>query len=226
MAKKNYYAQSSSYDEAIRTLRTNLLFSDIDNKISKVVVTSSVPDEGKTSISFELAKSLAQNGNSVVLLESDLRNPSISEPSGLENSIGITNILMKKVTIEEALVNDIEEDNLFLLFAGPTPPNPAELISSDAMKNLILELDKKFDYVIIDTPPVGILTDAAIMSTYADGVVLVVKNKSTKIDVIKSSISNIKKVNSKILGAVLTHVKKKDSHYGGYYGAYYGDENQ
>lgn len=220
------YGASSVYDEAIRTLRTNILFSDIDHNISKLVITSSVPDEGKSTIAIELSRSLAQNGAKVILMGCDLRNPSIGEYMGNEINLGITNILMKKVTIENSIIKDEKEDSLDILLSGPIPPNPSELISSNAMKNLIAELDEIYDYVIIDTPPVGIITDAAILSTVADGVLLIVRTEKTKKDVIRNAIGNIKKVNGKILGTVLTHVNTKGSHYGGYYGYYghYGKE--
>src|SRR5574344_415667 len=224
MAKKrNNYSASTVYDEAIRTLRTNILFSDIDQKVSKIVITSSLPDEGKSTIALELSRSLAQNVSNVVLVGCDLRNPSIIDFIENDVNYGVTNVLMKKIELENAIVKDLEEPTLDILLAGPIPPNPAELVSSNAMKALIAELDEKYDYVIIDTPPVGIITDAAILSTISDGVLLVVKAESTKKDVIKNAIENIKKVNSKILGIVLTHVNTKGSHYGGYY-RYYAKE--
>lgn len=220
MSKKHNYTNTSLYDEAIRTLRTNILFSDIDQKMKKLVVTSSVPDEGKSTIAIELSRSLAQNGLNVIILGCDLRNPSLGDY--LDNSVnfGVTNVLMRKMDLEEAIIKDDIEPNLSILLNGPIPPNPSELISSHAMKNLINELEGKYDYMIIDTPPVGIITDAAILSTLSDGVLLVVKAESTKKDIIKKAIENITHVKGNIIGTVLTHVKSKGSHYGGYYGYY------
>lgn len=223
MAKKNNYNSSSIYDEAIRTLRTNILFSDIDQKLKKIVITSSLPDEGKSTIAIELSRSLAQNGSKVILLSCDLRNPSIGQYIENDVNFGITNVLMRRMELDSAIIVDETEPNLSILMSGPIPPNPSELISSNAMKNLIKELEEKYDYVIIDTPPVGIITDAAILSTISDGVLLVVKSESTKKDIIKNAIENINRVNGKILGTVLTHVKSKGGHYGGYY-RYYAKE--
>src|SRR5574344_927247 len=223
MAKKNNYNSSSIYDEAIRTLRTNILFSDIDQKLKKIVITSSLPDEGKSTIAIELSRSLAQNGSKVILLSCDLRNPSIGQYIENDVNFGITNVLMRRMELDSAIIVDETEPNLSILMSGPIPPNPSELISSNAMKNLIKELEEKYDYVIIDTPPVGIITDAAILSTISDGVLLVVKSESTKKDIIKNAIENINRVNGKILGTVLTHVKTKGGHYGGYY-RYYAKE--
>src|SRR5574344_1981426 len=170
MAKKNNYNSSSIYDEAIRTLRTNILFSDIDQKLKKIVITSSLPDEGKSTIAVELSRSMAQNGSKVILLGCDLRNPTVGEYTENHVNYGITNILMKKIDLVDAIIKDNVESNLDLLLSGPVPPNPSELISSKAMKELINKLDQMYDYVIIDTPPAGIITDAAILSTVADGV--------------------------------------------------------
>lgn len=224
MAKKNNYSGSSIYDEAIRTLRTNILFSDIDQKLKKIVITSSLPDEGKSTIAMQLSRSLARNGSKVILLGCDLRNPSIGQFIENDVNFGITNVLMRRMELDSAVIEDELEPNLSILMSGPIPPNPSELISSNAMKNLIKDLEEKYDYVIIDTPPVGIITDAAILSTISDGVLLVVKSESTKKDIIKNAIENINRVNGKILGTVLTHVKTKGGHYGGHYGNYAKDK--
>lgn len=221
--KKSNYSGSSVYDEAIRTLRTNILFSDIDNKLSKIVITSSIPDEGKSTIAIELSRSMAQNGSKVILLGCDLRNPTVGEYTENHVNYGITNILMKKIDLVDAIIKDKLESNLDILLSGPVPPNPSELISSKAMKELINKLDQMYDYVIIDTPPAGIITDAAILSTVADGVLLVVRTRYTNKAMISNAISNIKNVNGKILGTILTHVKAEGSAYGGYYG-YYGEK--
>lgn len=220
MAKKNNYT-TTAYDESIRTLRTNILFSNVDKDIKKIVVTSSVPDEGKTTLCIDLARSLASSSSRVVLIDLDLRNPSIKNITGQENNIGITNIIMKKATLSDASTKDTEQENLDIISSGPIPPNPTELIASDSMKSLLDELSNNYDYVIIDTPPVGILTDAAIISTLSDGVLLAIKSGSTKKEMVKKAIDNIEKVNGNILGAIMTFVNVKNSQYGNYYGSYY-----
>lgn len=218
MAKnKNYYSNTSAYDEAIRTLRTNIQFADIDENLKKIVVSSSVPDEGKTTVAIELARSFAQNNFKVLLVDADLRNPSVSKSLDIANNMGLTNVLLNKKDSSYAIMKDNEEENLDILLSGPVPPNPAEIISSKAMENLMETLEENYDYIIIDSPPVGIITDAAILSTMADGVLLVTRTKSTKKDQIKSAIDNIDSVGSKIIGVVLTFVDKKDSTYKSYY---------
>lgn len=220
MAKKNNYT-TTAYDESIRTLRTNILFSNVDKDIKKIVVTSSVPDEGKTTVSIDLARSLASSGSRVVLIDLDLRNPSVKNMTSQENNIGVTTVIMKKATLSDASTQDTEQENLDIISSGPIPPNPTELIASDSMKSLLDELSNNYDYVIIDTPPVGILTDAAIISTLSDGVLLVIKSGSTKKEMVKKAIDNIEKVNGNILGAIMTFVNVKNSQYGNYYGSYY-----
>lgn len=220
MAKKNNYT-TTAYDEAIRTLRTNILFSNVDKDIKKIVVTSSVPDEGKTTLCIDLARSMASSGSSVVLIDLDFRNPSVKNMTSQENNIGVTTVIMKKATLSDASTQDTEQENLDIISSGPIPPNPTELIASDSMKSLLDELSNNYDYVIIDTPPVGILTDAAIISTLSDGVLLVIKSGSTKKEMVKKAIDNIEKVNGNILGAIMTFVNVKNSQYGNYYGSYY-----
>lgn len=220
MAKKNNYT-TTAYDESIRTLRTNILFSNVDKDIKKIVVTSSVPDEGKTTVSIDLARSLASSSSRVVLIDLDLRNPSVKNMPSQENNIGVTTVIMKKATLSDASTQDTEQENLDIISSGPIPPNPTELIASDSMKSILDKLTINYDYVIIDTPPVGILTDAAIISTLSDGVLLVIKSGSTKKEMVKKAIDNIEKVNGNILGAIMTFVNVKNSQYGNYYGSYY-----
>lgn len=219
MSKKNnnYYSNTSVYNESIRTLRTNIQFSDIDQDFKKLVITSSIPNEGKTTIAINLARSFAENGLKVLLIDCDLRNPSVSKILGYENNVGLTNLLLNKIEFVKAKIVDDKSENLDILLSGPIPPNPSEVVSSKSFKNLIEKLEEFYDYIIIDTPPVGIITDAAIISTISDGVILITKSNDTKKDVIKSAINNIETVGSKIIGVVLTFVKTKGSHYGDYY---------
>lgn len=218
MAKKHhYYSNTSAYDEAIRTLRTNIQFSDIDHKLKKIVVTSSVPNEAKTTIAINLAKSFAQNNMKVLLMDCDLRTPSVHKELDIENNMGLTNVLLSKKDTSYAIMKDYQEENLDILLSGPLPPNPAEVLSSEAMKNLLSSLEDSYDYIIIDTPPVGIITDAAILSTVADGVLMVAKSNQTKKEELKSALENIEAVNGRVLGVVLSFVKKENTKYGGYY---------
>lgn len=215
--KKGYYYNSSAYEEAIRTLRTNIQFSAVDKKIKKILITSSVPNEGKTTVSINLAKSFAKNNFKVLLIDCDLRNPSVNKELKIENNVGLTNVLLKKRDLASAIMKDYDEKNLDILLSGPIPPNPSEILSSNAMKNIIKELEEKYDYIIIDTPPAGIITDAAILSTISDGVIFVARENYTKKEQIGAAIESIYKVGGRFIGVVMTFAKNENSKYGGYY---------
>lgn len=222
MGKKHqYYSKTSLYDEAIRTLRTNIQFGEVDRRLKTLVITSSLPSEGKSTIAVQLARSFALNGEKCLLVDCDLRNPSIGKRTGVETNVGLTNILTKKVTSEKATVKDSHMENLDLILCGVIPPNPAELLGSRAMKEFLKEVEDRYDYIILDTPPVGILTDAAVLSVAADGVILIVNQGETKRDDIQVAINKIEHVGGYIIGAVLNKVKlesKRD--YKSYYGYY------
>lgn len=205
------------YDEAIRSVRTNIQFSSLDKKNKVISITSAKPAEGKSTVIYKLAKSFADNGDKVILLDCDLRSPSISEIAGINDNVGITNYLTGKVNIQRAINKDREQSNLDMIFTGPVPPNPAEMLASDTFREFIEDLSKEYDYVFIDTPPVGLFTDASLVSTISDGVIFVIKSSDTKKEDIALAIENLKKVDAHILGAVLTHMPMKDKKYGNYY---------
>ncbi len=205
------------YDEAIRSVRTNIQFSSLDKKNKVISITSTKPAEGKSTVIYKLAKSFADNGDKVILLDCDLRSPSISEIAGINDNVGITNYLTGKVNIQRAINKDREQSNLDMIFTGPVPPNPAEILASNAFKDFVEDLSKQYDYVFIDTPPVGLFTDASLVSTISDGVIFVIKSSDTKKEDISLAIENLKKVDAHILGAVLTHMPMKEKKYGNYY---------
>ena len=205
------------YDEAIRSVRTNIQFSSLDKKNKVISITSTKPSEGKSTVIYKLAKSFADNGDKVILLDCDLRSPSISEIAGINDNVGITNYLTGKVNIQRAINKDREQSNLDMIFTGPVPPNPAEILASETFKEFIEDLSKEYDYVFIDTPPVGLFTDASLVSTISDGVIFVIKSSDTKKEDISLALENLKKVDAHILGAVLTHMPMKDKKYGNYY---------
>lgn len=218
MAKKHYYySNTSAYDEAFRSLRTNIQFSNIDHDLKKLLITSSVPDEGKTTVAINLARSFAQNNKKVLLMDCDLRNPSVGKELNIENTLGLTNLVIGNKDISSVVIKDTEAQNLDILFSGPIPPNPSEILSSEFMKNLLHSLEDKYDYIIIDSPPAGIITDAAILSTITDATILVARANSTKKDEIWGTIDKINAVNGKILGVVMTFVQKANAKYGSYY---------
>lgn len=217
MAKKHSYYNSSLYDEAIRSVRTNIQFADIDHKNKIIAMTSSKPSEGKTTVVYKLAQSFAENGERVVLMDFDLRAPKVGVVAGIDNNVGLTNVITGKLELDRALYRDKGQENLFLLLSGPTPPNPAEILASNHIKDLVNELSQSFDYVFIDTPPVGLFTDASIVSTFCDGMIFAIKSNDTKKEEIARAIDNLKKVNAKVIGAVLTFADVKEFNYKGYY---------
>lgn len=217
MAKKHSYYNSSLYDEAIRSVRTNIQFADIDHKNKIIAMTSSKPSEGKTTVVYKLAQSFAENGERVVLMDFDLRAPKVGVVAGIDNNVGLTNVITGKLELDRALYRDKGQENLFLLLSGPTPPNPAEILASNHIKDLVNELSQSFDYVFIDTPPVGLFTDASIVSTFCDGMIFAIKSNDTKKEEISRALDNLKKVNAKVIGAVLTFADVKEFNYKGYY---------
>lgn len=218
MAKKNKnYYNSSMYDEAIRSVRTNIQFSGVDKENKIISVTSTKPAEGKSTVLYNLAKSFAENGDSAILLDCDLRSPSIGEIAGVNFNLGITNYLTGKADINDVIIKDREQSNLDLILTGPIPPNPSEMLASKVFANLIKNLAETYDYVFIDTPPAGLFTDASIVSTLCDGVIFAIKYSDTKREEIVQALDNLKKVDANILGTVLTHVPMKHKKYGNYY---------
>lgn len=201
--------------EAYRSLRSNIEYSSFDDEYRAIVVTSSVPGEGKSTTSGNLALSLAQSGNKVLLVDCDMRKPSIHKKFKISNMSGTAELLLRKESFED--VANCYNENLTIITAGKIPPNPSEMLSSRAMTAFIKEMKKEFKYIILDTPPLQAVTDAQVLSTKVDGVLLVVRAGSTKRDAVLNSIDLIKKVQGKVIGTVLNGVEnKKNSYY--YYG--------
>lgn len=194
--------------EAFRQLRTNLQFVDVDRHPKRIVVTSSVPSEGKTSTTCNLALTLAQAGQRVVLVEGDIRRPRFAEYLGLEGAVGLTSVLIGRVVPEDALQpwGDIP---LEVLTSGPLPPNPSELLQSRAMELLLGELDRRADVVLIDAPPLLPVTDAALLARMSDGAVLVVRHGETTVDQLRQAVGSLAKVDARLLGTVLTMAPAK-----------------
>ena len=204
--------------ESYRTLRTNLQYSSFDEEYKVIVVTSSEPGEGKSTTAGNLALSIAQGDKKVALVDCDLRKPSIHKKFGLSNTAGLSDVIVGKEDI--SIVGHRYNDNLTVLTSGKIPPNPSEMLASKSMKALIDALKGVFDCVILDTPPVQAVTDAQILSTRADGTLLVVRAEKTKKESVLNSVNLLKKVNANIIGTVLNGVDAKRSNY--YY--YYGDK--
>ncbi len=209
--------------EAFRVLRTNLQFVNIDSPSKVFVVTSSVPGEGKTTTSTNLAITLAQAGQRVLLVEGDLRRPKISENLHLETAVGLTTVLVGRIDLEDA-IQDYSVENLSVLTSGTIPPNPAELLQSQAMGDALKRMRKMFDVIIIDAPPLLPVTDAALLTSQSDGALLVVRHGKTTKDQLSHSMARLQAVGGRALGVVLNMVplRRGGDAYGDSYGYGYG----
>lgn len=199
--------------EAYKTLRTNILFSLPKSDFSKsVLFTSAVPGEGKTTTLINLAISMVELGKKVILIDCDLRKPKIHRYAQINSRIGVSNILGGFANTEECIVKT--QYGFDCIVAGHIPPNPSELLDSVAMDNLIDELKNKYEYILIDTPPINIVSETAAMASKADGTVLLAScNRSTKPE-FDRAVSILKFSNAKILGFVLNNSKNTTSKYG------------
>lgn len=210
--------------EAYRHLRTSLLLSSAGQPPKTVLVTSSQPSEGKTTTAVNTAVTLAQTGADVLLLDCDLRRPRIHTQFGLANGRGLTNYLAGEATLDEIIQSYPKLPNLKILASGPVPPNPAELLGSEEMRRLLSELSDRFTHVIIDSPPAISFTDAAILSTIVDGVMLVVYGGHSSRAIVRRARQQLLDVGAHIYGVVLNNVKLESSdynYYAGYYASYY-----
>lgn len=209
--------------EAYRSLRTNIGYSGIDKKVQTVLFTSASPGEGKSTTIANLAISMAQVGKKVLVVEGDLRKPKMHKYFSMINDYGLTDIIVNQYNIKEAIKPFEPMDNLHVICSGSIPPNPTEILESKRMSELLETVKDSYDLVLIDMPPVGQLTDAAVMGKKVDGVVLVVASAESNIDMVRHAKSALERVNARILGTVLTKVNGK---VGGYYYYKYNRYNQ
>jgi capsular exopolysaccharide synthesis family protein len=199
--------------EAFRTLRTNIQFSSLDEEIKTLVVTSTQPGEGKSTVISNLGITVAQSGKKVLLIDCDLRKPTVHKKLGLSNQEGLTTVLAKEKKLDEVL-HTTNINNFFVLTSGPIPPNPAELLGSKKMKSFLKELAQYFDMVLIDAPPVLAVTDAQILSTFCDGVVFVAGYGQAEKNAIVRAKELVDKVGGKIIGVVINKVPSNSkNHY-------------
>ena len=217
----------SAIAECVRAVRTNLLFMSPEKPLRTIMVTSSGPQEGKTTTAISLAIAMTSSGQRVLLVDGDLRRPRIHRAFGVKNQSGLSNLILGDGTLAGAVVQT-PIPGLSVLPCGPVPPNPAELLHTEAFRRLLAEMTGAFDRVIIDSPPVGVVADAVVMATHVDGTVLVLKAGKTFRDVAKLTVRQLRDVNANILGAVLNDLNLEDQKYGQYsyyyrYGYYYGE---
>ena len=207
----------SPISEQYRTIRTNIVFSSVDQTIRSLMVTSAGPGEGKSTTTANLAIVFAQQGKKVLLVDADMRKPTMQYTFNSSNAIGLTNVLAKQKVLEAA-VFETDVDGLDLLSSGPIPPNPAELLGSNAMSELLEAAYNEYDMVIFDTPPVLAVTDAQVLANQCDGTVLVVNSGKTEIDGALRAKELLEAAKAKLLGVVLNNRKLKESSYYYYYG--------
>ena len=214
----------SAVAEAFRKLRTNLQFISVDDPPSVFLVTSSAPSEGKTTTAINIALALAEAEHDVALVDADMRKPSIAKYLDLVGSVGFSTVLSGTAELSEVL-QESKFPRLTVLAAGPNPPNPSELLGSQAAGTVLKELKERFDYVIIDTPPLLAVTDAAVLAPRADGVLVMSRFGETKRDQLGQAISAHRSVGATILGAVftLTPTRKGSGYYYNYYNYAYGE---
>nr|WP_251028895.1 CpsD/CapB family tyrosine-protein kinase [Bacillus sp. ISL-18] len=211
------YEPKSPISEQYRTIRTNIQFSSIDNEVRTLMVTSTGPGEGKSTTTANLAVVFAQQGKKVLIVDADMRKPTVHYTFKQTNTFGLTSVLTKQMTIEKA-VFETDEKNLFVLSSGPIPPNPAELLSSKAMEQFYQDVLEVFDVVLFDTPPLLAVTDAQILANKCEGTILVVSSGKTEKDQLVKAKELLDAAQSKLLGVVLNNKEMKDSNTYYYYG--------
>lgn len=211
-------ATQSPRAESFRQLRTNLQFANVSGRAKTVLVTSSLPGEGKSTTATNLSMALAQAGQTVCLVDADLRRPMVNEYLGLERNAGLTTALLGAADVND-LLQHWGDDDLYVLASGQIPPNPSELLGSHEMKQLILRLEAVFDTVIIDAPPLLPVTDAAVLSQHVGGVVIVVGSQKLRRHDLEKSLSALKMVGANVLGIVLNRlpVRGPDAYSYSYY---------
>ncbi len=209
----------SSVAEAIRIIRTNLEFSGVDKKVRSILVTSSVPGEGKSFICTNLATAFAQNGSKVLLMDCDMRKGRLHKIFEMENDKGLSNLLLENVEVRfSSYIKKTFIENLYLLPKGVVPPNPSELLNSPKTKVLLRTLAEKFDYIILDGTPVNGLTDSLILTKYVDKTVIVTSLNQTKTNELEFTKKSLLSVGADIAGVI---VNRTNDIHGSYYGNYY-----
>lgn len=210
--------------ESFRALRTNTTFAGVDKPLRRILVTSATPQEGKTTITSNLAVTLAQGERKVALIDADLRRPQIHRKFGLYNRVGLSDLFLLARPLDilpQGVIQRDEAAKLAIITSGKLPPNPAELLTSQKMAHFLELLNQEFDLILIDTPPVLTVTDAAALASSVDGVILVAKPGVTKLRDFQQALEQLQTVNARVLGVVLNEVDPRSRRYGYYYHRYY-----
>ena len=189
----------------IRSLRTNIQYSSIDKQVKTLVVTSSNAGEGKSTVAGNLAYTFFQSGKRVLIIDCDLRKPSLHRKFNVSNEVGLTDVLVGTSELNKVMKKI--DDNLYLLTTGTLPPNPAEIIGSNTMENFLDECKINFDYIILDTPPILPVTDSKLLAIKADATVLVVRSEISKLKHVSQAFKELGKVNANVIGTILNDVE-------------------
>lgn len=217
----------SAVAEAYRILRTNLQFASVDHPLHKIMITSAVPGDGKTVTVANLGVAQAQAGRRVIIVDADLHKPRQHHHFQLPNNVGLTTALLEEEPNLDFLLQATEFPNLWVMTSGPMPPNPAELLGSGRMRQLLEQLQERADIILLDSPPVTALSDATILSTQSDGVLMIVDSGKTRAEMAKRALTALHQVGAHIIGVLLNRMPARGSGYYYYYyyqGDYYKDD--
>lgn len=214
----------SPISEAFRSLRTNLEFTNVDHALKKILVTSTGPGEGKTMIAVNLAAIIAQGGKRVLLLDADMRRPRVHKIFGISNRIGLSTLFRGNMSVRSAMRTIDDMENVFVITSGSLPPNPAELLATAKMDNILREAGEHVDVIIVDSPP-SLVADFQVLATKLDGVLMVVQPGHTRADAAFAMLERLGRVDGSMLGVVLNKIPRDSHFYGGYYHNYYSNKH-
>lgn len=211
--------------EAYRVIRTSIQFAQAGKELKTLAVTSCMPNEGKSMTAANLAVVLTQAGKSVLLIDCDMRNPTVHKNFNLSNKVGLSSCISMGTALSDA-VQKTSIEGLYALTGGVIPPNPSELLGSEQMKNVLQRAKEQYDYVLIDTPPVMPVTDALIVSRFVDGMILVIASAEVKVEMARDVKKQLVNAGANILGVVLNKVRSEHHGYGYGYYYYYGNDGE
>ena len=209
--------------EAYKVIRTSIQFAKAGNSLKTIAITSCTPDEGKSTTAANLAIVLTQTGKRVLLMDCDMRNPTVHKNFKLSNKVGLSSCISLGTALADA-VQETELENLDALTSGVIPPNPSELLGSERMQHILARAQEEYDYVLLDTPPVLPVTDTLVLGSLVDGLILVLDSGEVKVEMARDVKAQLMHAGANILGVVLNKVRSEHHGYGYGYYYYYGHE--